>query len=430
MDSTHQNGSAPTHGMVKQFLTARLQSLKPTNEGASPFALLAKLSTRQWQYLFVSFLAWTWDAFDFYSISTVIPQLTTYGRKWPFVINCLLLSILELCLAFCKTYTPFIVCRALFGLAMGGYDCPEPARGLVAGCYQAGYPMGFLFATALWRAFDQQQEGDWKHLFYFAACPPLLLIAFRIYLPETNFFEHRIRPRNNGGNIFGFMVAVNEAIKRHWKRIIYLIAFMFGCTFLSHGSEDVFPLMLTSQYGYSANEVTATQSVAYIGAVIGSLVVGFGSQIIGRRFSIIVACIAGAMLIYPYCFVSGPGLYPVVFLVQFIIQGIFGIVSMHLIELSPPAFRTFVVGTSYNLGVLLASWVPVVETFVGEKRKDTNESATRGYQYSTVMAALLSCAFLYTIIVTFLGPENRDAEDDEDSGRDGVSIHFMVEEAS
>lgn len=75
-----------------------------------------------------------------------------YGRKWPFVVNCILLSILELCLAFCKKYTPFIICRALFGIAMGGIygsatvtaleDCPEDARGLVAGIFQSGHPTG------------------------------------------------------------------------------------------------------------------------------------------------------------------------------------------------------------------------------------------------------------------------------------------------
>lgn len=91
---------------------------------------------------------------------------------------------LELSLAFCKTYAEFIVCRVLFGWVMGGIygnatttaleDCPKNARALVAGLYQSGHSLGFLLATAFWAAFNPH----WKHLFYFAACPPLLLMVF------------------------------------------------------------------------------------------------------------------------------------------------------------------------------------------------------------------------------------------------------------
>lgn len=111
-------------------------------------------------------------------------------------------------------------------------DCPKAARGLVAGIFQSGYSMGFLLATAFWHAFDKGQEGDWKHLFYFAAGPPILLIVFRFYLPETEFFEHVVKPRNYVGSTFGYVITVREAMKRHWKRILYLVAFMFGCTLM------------------------------------------------------------------------------------------------------------------------------------------------------------------------------------------------------
>ena len=38
------------------------------------------------------------------------------------------------------------------------------------------------------------------------------------------------------------------------------------------------------------------------------------------------------------------------FFEQFCVQGAWGVVPIHLMELSPGSFRTFVVGTSYQLG--------------------------------------------------------------------------------
>lgn len=160
-----------------------------------------------------------------------------------------MLSLLELSLALCKTYPQFIICRALFGLAMGGIygnasitaleDCPEAARGLAAGLFQSGYPMGFLLVTAFWSAFDTNREGDWKHLFYFAACPPLFLIIFRFFLPETEFFEHEVKPGNGTGSTLQYVLAVREAMKRHWKRILYLVVFMVGCSLMVNSSLDL-----------------------------------------------------------------------------------------------------------------------------------------------------------------------------------------------
>jgi len=46
-----------------------------------------------------------------------------YGRKWPFVINCVLLIIFELATGFCNTYRQFLAVRAMFGIAMGGIVC-------------------------------------------------------------------------------------------------------------------------------------------------------------------------------------------------------------------------------------------------------------------------------------------------------------------
>jgi SHS family lactate transporter-like MFS transporter len=177
--------------------------------------------------------------------------------------------------------------------------------------------------------------------------------------------------------------------------------------------------MLSDKYEYSSSRVRTIQIVGNVGAILGSVIIGFGSQIVGRRFAITTACVVGGLLTYPYFFVPGSGLYATVFWEQFMIQGIFGIVPIYLIELSPPAFRTFVVGTAYNLGVAFASAVPVIDTKIGENfplpSTVQDGVVTQRFDYSKGMAIFLGCAFMYTIIITFLGTEMRekDVSDDE-----------------
>jgi MFS transporter, SHS family, lactate transporter len=96
------------------------------------------------------------------------------------------------------------------------------------------------------------------------------------------------------------------------------------------------------------------------------------------------------------------------------IQGIFGIVPIYLIELSPPAFRTFVVGTAYNLGVLIASPIPVVDTQIGERFPIRPSQLNQKFDYSIGMAIFLGCAFMYLVTVTFFSTENRAHGDLDD----------------
>jgi SHS family lactate transporter-like MFS transporter len=176
--------------------------------------------------------------------------------------------------------------------------------------------------------------------------------------------------------------------------------------------------MLQYNYQYCTNEVTLIQVTANIGALVGSAAGGYCSQIWGRRFSIVCFSIVGAALIYPYTFRSGPGTYAAAFFEQLCVQGAFGVIPIHLMELSPPAFRTFIVGTSYNLGVLVASASNTIITKIGE-RYPLHEShplpacvldedpLQQKYNYAPAICILAACTFVYVIIVALLGPEWR-----------------------
>lgn len=141
----------------------------------------------------------------------------------------------------------------------------------------------------------------------------------------------------------------------------------YGADFMSHGSQDLYPTMLENQYDFNKNQVTITQIVANLGAMCGGTIVGYLSQSLGRRFSIIYISIIGGALLYPYTFTSSTAVAAPAFFTQFCVQGAWGVIPIHLMELSPGSFRTFVVGTSYQLGNLASSASSTIEATIGER---------------------------------------------------------------
>jgi SHS family lactate transporter-like MFS transporter len=137
-----------------RYAATRLSTLKPAHDAVpNPITLLRMLNLQQWLFFLVAFFAWSWDAFDFFTVSLTVEPLAEsfgktkaditwgitlvlmlrsvgsiifglaadrYGRKWPFIINNVLFIVLELGTGFCRTYEEFLGVRALFGIAMGG----------------------------------------------------------------------------------------------------------------------------------------------------------------------------------------------------------------------------------------------------------------------------------------------------------------------
>ncbi|KAK3318062.1 sugar transporter family protein [Apodospora peruviana] len=461
-----------------RYLATRFTSLKPPMlKAPSPFRLLAMITRMQWAFFAVAFFAWTWDAFDFFTVSLTVAQLAEtfdktntditwgitlvlmfrsvgsiifgiaadrYGRKWPFILNNVLFIILELGTGFCNTYGQFLACRALFGVAMGGLygnaaataleDLPEEARGLMSGILQQGYAFGYLLATAFARGLVDTTSHGWRPLFWFGACPPLLIIIFRLMLPETTVYQEHAAVRkaaeSHGNSVSKTFIREGKvALRRHWILLTYLVLLMAGFNFMSHGSQDLYPTMLQNQFNFSHDQVTITQVVANLGAMLGGTVVGFSSQIFGRRLSIIVMCIIGGALMYPYTFVTSEAVVAAAFFEQFCVQGAWGVVPIHLMELSPGAFRTFVVGTSYQLGNLVSSASSTIESSIGERFPLPPKDKTARYEYGKVICIFMGCVYVYLILLTFIGPEHlrrkfdvaHDADVREVAGEDDIA---------
>lgn len=69
---------------VGRYLATRIPTLKPLMAKApNPLKLLALLNLQQWLFFLVAFLGWSWDAFDFFTVSLTVSQLSKEFDKRP-----------------------------------------------------------------------------------------------------------------------------------------------------------------------------------------------------------------------------------------------------------------------------------------------------------------------------------------------------------
>lgn len=447
---------------IRRYLITRLTDLIPSkknireNKGQlNPLKGLSLIKGKQSLMILSAFLGWSWVAYDFFTISMNITELSKqfgksvkditwgitlvlmlrsvgsiifgylgdrYGRKWPLILNLLLVCFLEIGTGFVQTYQQFLGVRAVFGILLGGVygnaaataldDCPMEARGIVSGFLQQGYTFGYLMAVVLKRAIADNSSKHWRAMFWFGSGVMFIIVIFRTFLPETKAFHQAMKAtafnRTHGIQEVSFIKKAVSALKSYWLMVIYLVLLMAGFNFMSHGSQDLYPTLLTVRYSFSEDKSTVTNCVANIGAMCGGIIIAHLSNFAGRRLSIIICCIAGGALIYPWAFVSSSAINAGAFFLQFFIQGAWGIVPVHLSELAPPSFRSFVVGLAYQLGNLTSAASSTIESTLGERFPMISPSGKHIYDYATVMAIFVGCVFVYVVFITFIGPERRN----------------------
>ncbi|CUM63797.1 uncharacterized protein PRCAT00001381001 [Priceomyces carsonii] len=440
------------------FVSKEELTLYSLDEVFNPFRTLSELTLKQWNFFFLGLSAWTLDAFDFFAVSLNVAKIAEdidssvkevtwgitlvlmlrsigsigfglwgdrVGRRWPYMVNLFIIMIIQIGSGFIKTYLQFLGVRAIFGMAMGGLygtcyaiaseDCPKNARGIVSGMFQQGYALGYLLAVVFTRALVDTTAKGWRTIFWFSAGPAAVLIVWRYFTPETDTFHRqkkKLEEEAASGDLKGkaFAQQGKKAIKQYWLVVIYCILMMSGFNFMSHGSQDLYPTLLTLQYGFSSDRSTVTNSVANLGAIFGGIVVGHWSTFIGRRMAIILACILGGCMIYPWAFIDGTAINAGAFFLQAGVQGAWGVIPIHLAELSPPQFKAFVTGTSYQLGNLCSSASSTIEATIGERFPLSNPKHGADYDYAKTMSIFMGCVFAYVIFIVFFGPENRGAD--------------------
>ena len=190
------------------------------------------------------------------------------------------------------------------------------------------------------RALVPTTSHGWRSLFWFGAAPPVFLIAWRLYLPETNHFqvvkgerEAKLRATHSdgdgsgnvkAGNLRAFWAEFNDAFRKNWVLFIYMVILMSGMNSVSHGSQDLYPTFLKDQVEFGDTLVTVVTVVGQLGAIVGSTTIGFCSTFTGRRLAMMTACLFGGAIVPAYIFPRNTSLIASVFFEQMFVGGVWG----------------------------------------------------------------------------------------------------------
>jgi SHS family lactate transporter-like MFS transporter len=227
-------------------------------------------------------------------------------------------------------------------------------------------------------------------MFFIGGLPALVALFVRYRVKESVVWQ-KTRQESWSG--------LGRAIVSNWKIFLYLTALMMMMNLSSHGTQDMYPTFLKEQRGFSPREVATIAVIYNVGALSGGIIFGLLSDRIGRRRGMALA-FAFAILLIPL-WAYAPGTVSLVigsFLLQFMVQGAWGIIPAHITELSPDSVRGFLPGFAYQCGVLLASSVVYLEAVFA-----------RHWTYATAMALTALTVFIAGLLVTMLGPERRGA---------------------
>jgi MFS transporter, SHS family, lactate transporter len=377
-----------------------------------------------------SFLGWTLDAFDYFLLvfvfkdvakefgttpATVAWALTLtlalrpvgafvfgrladrYGRRPILMLDVGLYSVLGLATAFAPNLWSFLVIRALFGVAMGGewgigasltMESVNPrARGVVSGLLQSGYPSGYLIASLVY-ALLYDLVG-WRGMFVIGFLPALLVLYIRRHVPESPLWQAESQQP----------VPILQTLRRHYPLAIFAIVLMTAFNFFSHGTQDIYPTFLQVVHGFGAH-VTGSIAIVYnIGAILGGWTFGMWSQRIGRRRTMIIAALLAIPVTYVWVFSSGAVLLAAgAFLMQFCVQGAWGVVPAYLMEVSPPEARATFPGTVYQFGNFIASSNALLQTWI---------AAEQGGNYRLALASVALSAAVAIAVLAWFGREPR-----------------------
>lgn len=424
------------HSSIQSNLTASFDDSMPPIPN-SPDALSAGIASipperrlPRWGYAVSSgILGWVLDAFDFFVLVFLVDVLAArfhvgkaaiiwtisitlamrpvgalllgtladrFGRRRPLLICVLYFSAVTAWTPFAPNYTVFLILRALYGIGMGGYwgigaslvmeSTPLRWRGLFSGILQAGYPLGYLLAAVALRTI--RPHFGWQWMFLSGLILAVIIAILTLLAPESTAWQLQRLPsvRNILATLF-----------HHKKTFVYLLLFMSFMTCLSHGTQDLYPDFLKTVHHLSDRSISTLAILYNLGAIAGALVIGHLSEHIGRRYSMMLALGLSLAAIPAWAFgASIPILLAGSVLMQFGVQGTFGVIPAHLNELSPDSVRSLFPGIVYQLGVLAGSPSVGIEYALRDHF---------GYRWALTMFEC--CVIVGLLIILLVGPERR-----------------------
>jgi SHS family lactate transporter-like MFS transporter len=327
-----------------------------------------------------------------------------YGRRPILMLNIISYSAVQLLTAFAPNLATLLALRALFGFAMGGEwgvgaalaleTLPARNRGFFSGMLQQGYVLGYLLASIVFGAVFELV--GWRGLFGISAGSALLVLYVRSQVEESPAWLAGAAPHRASAS------AIWGAVRAYFPMLCYLVLLMACFNAFSHGSQDLYPTFLQVQHGFSTHTTATVTIVMNLGALAGGVCFGALSERLGRRRTIALAAALAIPVIPLWAYAQTAVLLALGgFLMQFMVQGAWGIVPAHLNELSPSAVRAILPGFAYQLGNLAMSKMGPFQAGIAE---------ARGGDFAYIMSWTIAVVAGALILVTLLGPEARAVE--------------------
>ena len=403
------------------------------------FSHFRQLTSVQRNTFVACFLGWSLDAFDFFilvfCVSAIATEFNTkvsaiaeaifltlamrpvgaflfglmadrFGRRPTLMVDIIAYSVFELASAFAPSLHIFLVMGACFGVAMGGEwgvgaalafeTLPAKGRGFFSGLLQEGYVVGYLMAALVYGTLFPLI--GWRGMFVVGALPAFLVIYIRTKVDESPAWKQgrvaKLTTQEHG---------VSKDIVKYLGSFLFLIVLMFAFNSFSHGTQDLYPTFLQKDHGFSPKTVGLVAIVFNIGALLGGIIFGTWSEHIGRRKAILIAALLALPIIPIWAYShTAPMLALGAFLMQFMVQGAWGVIPTHLNELSPPAVRGTFPGLAYQLGNLLASKNAVIQAKIAEQHYNG--------AFAPVLAWTVVIVATLVAIVTVSGREAKGAD--------------------
>ncbi|KAF8576266.1 carboxylic acid transporter protein [Ramaria rubella] len=449
----------------QRYLAFSLPRLPPPGGSrmVNPIYAIRALTWQQQAMFWSGWLAWFADAYDFFCVSLTVVRLDTqfgvndhslttaitltllfrsvgafmiglvsdrFGRKWPLIVVLLIIAALQTGTGFVNTFHQFLAVRSLFGIAMGGVwglasatsmeNMPAASRGVYSGFMQVGYPGGYLIASVVNLFLVPETPQTWRPIYWVGAGISVFAAFIRLLLPESAVFERakrvareaNIKPSDQTRIFFKAFAAM---VRQYWGLWLYGLILMSGMNFLAHGSQDLYTTFMQRTKGFSSSLATKANIVGECGAVTGAILGGYISQFLGRRLTLVLACVWACAFIPLWIIPNGWGSLSVgAFFFQTGVNIGWGTIAVYLNELSPPAFRGLYPGTVYQLGNAASSAAAQIEATAGLHITKVVHGVTQP-DYGTVQAIMAACSAGLVLFAVFLGPERHSAHFEEEN---------------
>lgn len=333
-----------------------------------------------------------------------------FGRKRPLMFSILWYSVFAGLGGFSTSYTMLFVCRALFGIGMGGVwaagmplaleHWPSRLRGVASGLLQGGYPMGFILSSIVYQLgypfVAEQTSEPWRVMLFLGVLPALIVFWIGRSVSESPVWLARQRERTAAGgrdtSAFSLARLFDAGL---WRTTLHTSLVMTAFLFLYQAISFWYPTLLVRMGRQTLPFLLAFNA----GAVAGNVICGRLSETwLGRRGAASLATFVGVCALPIFAFpVATPLMLAGAAIMGAFATGNFGIMPGYLSERFPTAVRAGGAGFAYHVGAALASVAP---SLVGGL-------VDRGLPLGHAMSWCIVISGAAVIGSMWLGPETR-----------------------